>query len=371
MFDRAAVPAHLRMNVIVTDADGTVHDADDDLGAIKRRLAATAREAIAAAAPIDERRGIVTWDVGTLPQVVVGRASRASPRPATRRCSTTTTSVSLRVLTNADLQQRVMRGGVRRLLLLTAAPSTRDVLKGLTGAGRLAIAGSRRRPRRARRATARSPPSTTCCAEHDAAVGRRRVRRAAARRAARGAGHRRRCAGRGPPTCSSRRRRSASACGRLDRAGAAALGRRRRRPTSTGSCGRGSCVVAGTRRASTTSPATSAAIDVPPRPPRRRRRPRPPPDGRGRPARGRLRGAAAARRDRPRVVELGWRLEELRVSVFAQPIGAKGAVSATKLRRELADAACPDLIRVFDVHPSVPASHGRSHAPNTRMARSA
>jgi ATP-dependent helicase HrpA len=36
------------------------------------------------------------------------------------------------------------------------------------------------------------------------------------------------------------------------------------------------------------------------------------------------------------VVELGWRLEELRVSTFAQPIGAKGAVSATKLRRELA-----------------------------------
>jgi ATP-dependent helicase HrpA len=42
------------------------------------------------------------------------------------------------------------------------------------------------------------------------------------------------------------------------------------------------------------------------------------------------------------VVELGWRLEELRVSVFAQPIGAKGAVSTTKLRRELAS-----------IHPSV------------------
>ena len=36
------------------------------------------------------------------------------------------------------------------------------------------------------------------------------------------------------------------------------------------------------------------------------------------------------------LVELGWRLEELRVSTFAQPIGAKGSVSTTKLRRELA-----------------------------------
>ena len=35
-------------------------------------------------------------------------------------------------------------------------------------------------------------------------------------------------------------------------------------------------------------------------------------------------------------VELGWRLEELRVSVFAQPVGATGGVSPTKVRRELA-----------------------------------
>ena len=39
MFDLDGVPPHLRLNVVVADADGTVHDADDDLGAIKRRLA--------------------------------------------------------------------------------------------------------------------------------------------------------------------------------------------------------------------------------------------------------------------------------------------------------------------------------------------
>ena len=47
-FAPRAVPAHLVMNIVVADADGTVHDADDDLGTIKRRLAATTREAIEA-----------------------------------------------------------------------------------------------------------------------------------------------------------------------------------------------------------------------------------------------------------------------------------------------------------------------------------
>jgi ATP-dependent helicase HrpA len=35
------------------------------------------------------------------------------------------------------------------------------------------------------------------------------------------------------------------------------------------------------------------------------------------------------------VVELGWALEELRVSVFAQPLGARGSVSPTRIRRRL------------------------------------
>ncbi len=51
-------------------------------------------------------------------------------------------SVSLRIVTNRDLQQRVMRGGVRRLLLLTAAPSVGDAARRLDENARLAIAAS-------------------------------------------------------------------------------------------------------------------------------------------------------------------------------------------------------------------------------------
>jgi ATP-dependent helicase HrpA len=38
----------------------------------------------------------------------------------------------------------------------------------------------------------------------------------------------------------------------------------------------------------------------------------------------------------PEMIDLGRALEEFRISVFAQQLGAKGQVSAKRLRRELA-----------------------------------
>jgi ATP-dependent helicase HrpA len=35
------------------------------------------------------------------------------------------------------------------------------------------------------------------------------------------------------------------------------------------------------------------------------------------------------------IIEHGWLLEELRISVFAQPLGARGGVSTTRMRRDL------------------------------------
>ena len=140
-FDTGAVPPHLRMHVLVLDDDGKARDADTDLAAIRTRLATTAREAIADALPIDERTGLTTWDLGSLPQTV--EAERAGHRvigyPA---LLDNDESVSLRIVTNRDLQLRVMRGGVRRLLLLTAAPSVGDAARRLDESARLAIAAS-------------------------------------------------------------------------------------------------------------------------------------------------------------------------------------------------------------------------------------
>ena len=69
-FDSSAMADHLRVHFVVADESGRVHDAGDDLTAIRRRLASTARESIAAASPVAERRGIVRWDVGTIPRVI-------------------------------------------------------------------------------------------------------------------------------------------------------------------------------------------------------------------------------------------------------------------------------------------------------------
>jgi ATP-dependent RNA helicase HrpA len=331
MFDLDALPAHLRMNIIVTDVDGTVRDADDDLAAIKRRQASSAREAIAEIAPIAEQRGMVTWDVGTLPQVVSAERSgiAATGYPALLDDGT---SVSLRVLTNAALQQRVMRGGVRRLLLLTVPPTTGDVVKGLTRAGRLAVAASGLELDDlvgdcAEAAVDRVLGEQTLPWDADAFAAVQRVVRREAPGIAAGAmaraadvlvaaaGVRERL---GRLTAPALQRSVEDAAAHLDRLV---------RPRFVGR--------AGTARLDDVERYVRAIAyrldrlneDVG-RDRRRMDEVVPLEDEYARLVRNGATGSA--------VVELGWRLEELRVSVFAQPIGAKASVSTTKLRRELA-----------------------------------
>lgn len=123
MFDPDRLEPHLRPVFVVEGPDGAVLDAGRDLAAIKRRLAATAREAIAAAAPLDERTGITSWTgdgLGEIPRTLTSTSGgvRVQAFPALLDDGD---SVSLRILTRPELQDRVMRGGVRRLLLLALA----------------------------------------------------------------------------------------------------------------------------------------------------------------------------------------------------------------------------------------------------------
>ena len=103
------------------------------------RSPVSARESIAAAAPIDERRGIVDWDLGDLPRVVESgdRSLDVQAYPALLDVGD---SVALRVVTSPELQARVMRGGVRRLLILNAAPTRSSIVRKVSNDDRLAIA---------------------------------------------------------------------------------------------------------------------------------------------------------------------------------------------------------------------------------------
>ncbi|MGI9028574.1 MAG: ATP-dependent RNA helicase HrpA, partial [Ilumatobacteraceae bacterium] len=132
-----AVPAHLRVNYVVADSAGTVLDADDDLAAIGRRQAAAVQAAVAASSPMAERRRIVDWDVGELPRMVEatdGSGARGYPALVDEGAD-----VALRVLTTPERQARAMRRGVRRLLVLTAAPSAASVRRDLDRSRQSAI----------------------------------------------------------------------------------------------------------------------------------------------------------------------------------------------------------------------------------------
>ena len=138
-FDPSVLPDHLRMHFVVSDDDGAVHGVGTDLAAIIASLAGASRESIAAAAPIEERRGIVDWDLDDLPRVVES-GDRALDVRAYPTLLDVGDSVALRVVTTPELQARVMRGGVRRLLLLTAAPTRSSIVRKLSNADRLSIA---------------------------------------------------------------------------------------------------------------------------------------------------------------------------------------------------------------------------------------
>ncbi len=139
-FDPDRLPPHLTLHIVVVDADGAVVDAGDDLAAIRDRQAGTTRSALAEAAPLAERRDIVRWDIGRIERVVEqrvdgGHVVRAYPTLLDRG-----DSVTLRVVDNEALQQRAMRGGVRRLLLMAAAPTPVKVERTLDQRAKLALA---------------------------------------------------------------------------------------------------------------------------------------------------------------------------------------------------------------------------------------
>ncbi|MEM9747991.1 MAG: ATP-dependent RNA helicase HrpA, partial [Actinomycetota bacterium] len=141
----SAVPDDLRVHVVVargTGEDTEVLAVGDDLDEIRRQLVDETRSAVAKAAPIEERRGIVEWDVGDLPRSVSAAGDGGDGVLAHPTLLDVGDSVSLRVVTSPRVQERAMRGGVRRLLLLGAAPTRASIERLLTDAGRLAIAGA-------------------------------------------------------------------------------------------------------------------------------------------------------------------------------------------------------------------------------------
>jgi ATP-dependent helicase HrpA len=138
-FDVTRVPDHLRITFAVHDETDAVVAIGKDLDEIKRQLRATLRAAVARATPVDERRGITGWDVGDLPRRIdtVRGGHTVHGYPALLDDGDT---VSLRVFTTPELQERVMRGGVKRLLLLAVPVGKRAVEAHLSNRDKLMLA---------------------------------------------------------------------------------------------------------------------------------------------------------------------------------------------------------------------------------------
>lgn len=150
-FELDRLPAHLRMGYAVVDDRGRRLARGTDLRALQAKLRARTRDSVArvatAAAPNPiERGGITTWDAS------IGDGGRLPQQLDTRRGETTIraypalvdegASVAVRVLATPEEQERAHRGGVRRLVQLGVHSPLSYIQEHLTSAEKLSLGAS-------------------------------------------------------------------------------------------------------------------------------------------------------------------------------------------------------------------------------------
>ncbi len=139
--DLATVPDHLRVTYRAVDDAGRPLAWSKDLPALRRRLADRVRDALAAASPLAEVHGATSWVFGTIPATVrvdhAGHAVTGHPAIVDEG-----DGVGLRVLPSEGEARTAMWGGTRRLLLLQLGSPLRTLDRALPDADKLRLAGS-------------------------------------------------------------------------------------------------------------------------------------------------------------------------------------------------------------------------------------
>ncbi len=144
-FDQAALPSHLRPTFVVTETgepDGDVVAEGADLAALQQRLAGEVSETLAEAAREHTRTGNTDWDFGTVTETVEvrGRGGRAAVGyPA---LTDEQVSVGLTVVDTPERQRRSHAAGLRRLVLLRTPDPTRWAVSHLSNIDKLALGAS-------------------------------------------------------------------------------------------------------------------------------------------------------------------------------------------------------------------------------------
>jgi ATP-dependent helicase HrpA len=135
------VAPHLLVNYRAVDERGRAVAWSKDLPALQTRLAGRVRAAVAASAPSVEQAGLTAWTIGELPRVVEterdGRVITAHPTLVDEG-----DSVSVRAVPTAAEQDRLMTTGTRRLLLLSMPGGARSLRRAVPDDVLLALAAA-------------------------------------------------------------------------------------------------------------------------------------------------------------------------------------------------------------------------------------
>ena len=138
LFAPTKIAPHLQISFSVEDEAGLVVASGKDLDAIRQQLGGQIRAAIAETTSGIERTGLTTWDFDPLPRVVEnerdGHLVRGYPALVDDG-----QSVSIRVFSKPAIQDKIMPGGVRRLLLLSVPIARKAVGRELANDALLAI----------------------------------------------------------------------------------------------------------------------------------------------------------------------------------------------------------------------------------------
>jgi ATP-dependent helicase HrpA len=140
-WDLQRVPRHLRMTFRVVSERGRELAWSTDLPALQAHLQGRLRSAVAGATRSVERSGLTDWTVGTLPRTVETSIGgyRVTAFPALVDEGAT---VGVRTLPDGVAQRDAMWAGTRRLLVLTLGSPVAAVQRKLRNADRLALAAS-------------------------------------------------------------------------------------------------------------------------------------------------------------------------------------------------------------------------------------
>ncbi|HET9646991.1 MAG TPA: ATP-dependent RNA helicase HrpA [Microlunatus sp.] len=132
------VPRHLQVRFVITAADGSTTAQGRDLAALKEQLAGQIRESLTAAGAELARTGETSWTFGTVPdQIELARSGRRLVGyPALVDEGDT---VGLRVQETPARQRRSHAAGIRRLVLLNTPDPTRWVIGHLSNSDKLAL----------------------------------------------------------------------------------------------------------------------------------------------------------------------------------------------------------------------------------------